>query len=56
MEKKTRTKILLEMGKKNWMQNKNKQKQTQNKTHTTTTTTTATQTAPKQTTVFNILG
>lgn len=40
------------MGKKNWMQNKNKQKQTQNKTHTTTTT----QTAPKQTTVFNILG
>lgn len=44
------------MGKKNWMQNENKQKQTQNKTHTTTTTTTATQTAPKQTTVFNILG
>lgn len=42
------------MGKKNWMQNKNKQKQTQNKTHTTTTTTT--ETAPKQTTVFNILG
>lgn len=42
------------MGNKNWMQNKNKQKQTQNKTHTTTTTTT--QTAPKQTTVFNILG
>lgn len=42
------------MGKKNWMQNENKQKQTQNKTHTTTTTTT--ETAPKQTTVFNILG
>lgn len=42
------------MGKKNWMQNKNKQKQAQNKTHTTTTTTT--KTAPKQTTVFNILG